>query len=195
TPTVVPAGIAAQFVAAIIALLGAVGFVLLIARANVANRRRARAADRSRDVTLRLALGASRWRIVRQLLVESLLLATAGGVCGLGFAYAGIQVFRNLPAESAPPYWVQFTMDGVVIAYLVTLCVGSAIVCGLVPAWHASRTSLAATLTDAGRGSSGSRTRRRWTSAFVVAQVAAALVLLPGAALMMKNLVSLVRVA
>ena len=176
-----------------LALLGAVGFVQLIACANVANLMLARAADRSRDVTLRLALGASRWRIVRQLLVESLVLAGAGGLLGLALWYPAIQVFRNLPANSAPPYWVQFTMDGVVFSYFAAMCVGSALVCGLVPAWHASRTSLAATLNDAGRGSSGSRSRRRWTGAFVIAQVAAALVLLTGAALMMQNLVSLVR--
>ena len=70
---------------------------------------------------------------------------------------------------------------------------GSALVCGLVPAWHASRTSLAATLNDAGRGSAGSRSRRRWTGAFVIAQVTAALVLLTGTAMMIQNLVGLVR--
>ena len=80
-----------------------------------------------------------------------------------------------------------------VFSYFAAMCVASALVCGLVPAWHASRTNLAATLNDAGRGSSGSRSRRRWTGAFVIAQVAAALVLLTGAALMMQNLVSLVR--
>ena len=84
-------------------------------------------------------------------------------------------------------------MDGVVFAYLVALCVGSALVCGLVPAWQASRPNLAATLNDAGRASAGSRWRRRWTGAFVVAQVAGALVLLTGATLMMKNLASLMR--
>jgi len=130
---------------------------------------------------------------VRQLLVESLLLAAVGGLCGLGLSYPSLAVFQNLPAESAPPYWVQFTMDRVVVAYLVALCVGSALVCGLVPAWHASRANLVTTLNDAGRGSAGSRHRRRWTGAFVVAQVSLALVLLTGATLMMQNLLSLVR--
>ena len=192
-PIVEPFAMSGPLVGALLALLGAVGFVQLIACANVANLMLARAADRSRDITLRMALGASRWRIRRQLLVESLVLASAGGVCGLALSYPGIQVFRNLPANSAPPYWVQFTMDGMVFSYFAALCVGSALVCGLVPAWHASRTSLAATLNDAGRGSAGSRSRRRWTGAFVVAQVAAALVLLTGAAMMMQNLISLVR--
>jgi predicted permease len=193
-PIVEPlADFASSIVGAIVALLGAVGFVQLIACANVANLLLARVADRSRDVTLRLALGASRWRIVRQLIVESLVLAGAGGLLGLALWYPAIQVFRNLPSNSAPPYWVQFTMDGVVFSYLAVMCVGSALFCGLVPAWHASRTNLAATLNDAGRGRSGSRSRRRWTGAFVIAQVAAALVLLTGAALMMQNLVSLVR--
>ncbi|HLG54401.1 MAG TPA: ABC transporter permease [Vicinamibacterales bacterium] len=193
-PIVEPLGIAGPIIAATLALLGAVVFVQLIACANVANLMLARAADRSRDITLRMALGASRWRIRRQLLVESLVLATAGGVCGLALSYPGVQVFRNLPANSAPPYWVQFTIDGMVFSYFAAVCVVSALVCGLVPAWHASRTTLAATLNDAGRGSAGSRSRRRWTGAFVIAQVTAALVLLTGAAMMMQNLIGLVRI-
>jgi putative ABC transport system permease protein len=183
----------ARFVRVLIALLGTVGFVLLIACANVANLLLARSADRSRDVTLRLALGASRWRIVRQLLVEGLVLAVAGGVCGFALAQPGLQMFRNLPAESAPPSWVQFTMDVRVFAYLLVLCVGSALVCSLLPAWQASRPGLVATLNDAARGSTGGRSRRRWMGTLVVAQVALALVLLTGAAMMMQNLLGLLR--
>ena len=183
----------ARFVRVLIALLGAVGFVLLIACANVANLLLARSADRSRDVTLRLALGASRWRIVRQLLVEGLVLAVAGGVCGFALAQPGLQMFRTLPAESAPPSWVQFTMDVRVFAYLLVLCVGSALVCSLLPAWQASRPGLVTTLNDVSRGSTGSRSRRRWMGTLVVAQVALALVLLTGAALMMQNLLGLLR--
>ncbi|HVQ14001.1 MAG TPA: ABC transporter permease, partial [Vicinamibacterales bacterium] len=185
--------LAAPFVRILLALLGAVGFVLLIACANVANLLLARSADRSRDVTLRLALGASRWRIVRQLLVEGLLLAVAGGICGFALAQPGLQMLRNLPAESAPPAWVQFTMDVRVFAYLLVLCVGSALVCSLLPAWQSSRPGLVAALNDAARGSTGSRSRRRWMGTLVVAQVALALVLLTGAALMMQNLLGLLR--
>jgi predicted permease len=192
-PLVEPFALAAPFVAVMMALLGAVGFVLLIACANVANLLLARSADRSRDVTLRLALGASRWRIVRQLLVEGLLLATTGGLCGVALAQPGLQMLRSLPAESAPPSWVQFTMDPRVFAYLVTLCVGSALVCSLLPAWQASRPGLVTTLNDASRSSTGGRNRRRWMGALVVAQVALALVLLTGAALMMQNLLGQLR--
>jgi putative ABC transport system permease protein len=193
-PRVTKFGIAAQFVAVMYALLGAVGFVLLIACANVANLLLARSADRARDVTLRLALGASRWRIVRQLLVEGLLLATAGGISGFALAQPGLQMLRNLPAESAPPSWVQFTMDPRVFAYVITLCVGCALVCSLLPAWQASRPGLVATLNDAARSTTGGRSRGRWMGTLLVAQVALALVLLTGAALMMQNLLGQLRI-
>ena len=142
-PRLEPAAIAPQIVAILIALVGAVGFVLLIACANVANLLLARAADRTRDVTLRLALGASRWRVVRQLLAESLLIAAAAGIVGLALSHAGLRLFlANVGAEALPPSWVQFTLDRVVFTYLAALCLGSALVCGLVPAWQASRPCL-----------------------------------------------------
>ena len=191
-PLVSPFTVAPQFIAITLALLGAVGFVLLIACANVANLMLARAADRARDVTLRLALGASRWRIVRRLLVESLVLSAAGGGAGLALSYPAVWALQRLPQESAPPSWVQFTLDQNVFAYLVVLCMGSALVCSLVPAWQASRPDLITTLNDTARGSAG-RNRRRWMGTFVIAQVALALVLLTGAALMMQNLVTQLR--
>ena len=122
--------------AVLIALLGAVGFVLLIACANVATcswRARATGPRRHPPSARRF-----RWRIVRQLLVESVLLSVAGGLCGLALSYPAVQASES-PAEAAPPSWVQFTMDWRVFTYLVVLCAGSAPVCGLVPAWQASR--------------------------------------------------------
>jgi len=194
-PRLEPAGIARGFMPILIALLGAVGCVLLIACANVANLLLARAADRARDVTLRLALGASRWRIVQQLLAESLLLALAGGIAGLVLSYVGLHVLlTNIEPDALPPSWVQFTVDRVVLAYVAALCLGSAIICGVVPAWQASRTNLVATLNESGRGDTGSRHRRRWTGALVIAQVAFALVLLTGATMMMRNLADQVRI-
>src|SRR5262249_40888848 len=149
----------------------------------------ARAADRTRDVTLRLALGASRWRIVRQLLVESLVLAVVGAALGLALSHAGLQLLlANVEADALPPSWVQFTIDPAVLAYVAALCACSALVCGLVPAWQVSRPTFVAALNDAGRSDTGSRHRRRWTGVFVVAQVTLALVLLTGATLMMRNL-------
>jgi len=194
-PRLEPAGIGRGFIPILVALLGAVGCVLLIACANVANLLLARAADRARDVTLRLALGASRWRIVRQLLAESLVLALAGGIAGLALSYLGLQVLlANIEPDAAPPSWVQFTVDRVVLAYVAALCLGSAVICGVFPAWQASRTNLVSTLNESGRTGTGSRYRRRWTGAFVIAQVAFALVLLTGAMLMMRNLGDLVSI-
>ena len=186
-------GIGAPILGVVVALLGAVAFVLLIACANTANLLLARAAERKRDVAVRLALGASRWRIVRQLLVESLVLATVAGVLGLGLSYVGIQIFWSLAAESAPPYWLRFPIDRAVFAYFTVICLSSAVLCGLVPAWQASRNAVVATLNDMGRTSSSGRSARRWTGAFVVAQVALALVLLTGATLMIQNLLNRMR--
>ena len=186
-------GIGAPILGVVIALLGAVAFVLLIACANAANLLLARAAERSRDVAVRLALGASRWRIVRQLLVESVVLAAVAAVLGLGLSYGGIQIFWSFAAQSAPPYWLRFPIDRAVFAYLAVICLGSSILCGLVPAWQASRRAIVATLNDMGRTSAGGRSGRRWTGAFVVAQVALALVLLTGATLMIQNLLNRMR--
>ena len=186
-------GIGAPILGVVGALLGAVAFVLLIACANAANLLLARVVERRRDVAVRLALGASRWRIVRQLLVESLVLATVAGVHGLGLWYGSIQIFWSFAAQSAPPYWLRFPIDRAVFAYLAVICLGSSILCGLVPAWQASRSAIVATLNDMGRTSAGGRSGRRWTGAFVVAQVALTLVLLTGATLMIQNLLNRMR--
>lgn len=167
-------------------MLGAVGFVLLIACANVANMMLSRAIARSREISVRAAMGASRWQIVRQLLVESVLLSVLGGMLGLGLAAAGVHAFDLASRDVGKPYWVQFEMDYVVFAYFAAISVLSGIVFGLVPALRASRVDLNSTLKD-GTPSGGSARGGRIAAVLVVFQFALTVVLLAGAGMMMRS--------
>ncbi|MBM3787729.1 MAG: FtsX-like permease family protein, partial [Acidobacteria bacterium] len=123
-------------------MLGAVGFVLLIACANVANMLLSRAVGRTREIGIRSALGATRGRIVRQLLVESLVLSVTGGLAGLALSQFGISAFDKAVANVGKPYWIQFTMNWTVVAYFAAICVLSGLIFGLAPALRASRVDL-----------------------------------------------------
>jgi predicted permease len=168
-------------------LLGAVGFVLLIACANVANLLLSRALARAREMSIRAALGASRWRVIRQLLIESVMVGVLGGVFGLAIAYWGVGVFAKAVADVGKPYWIAFTFDLTVFAYLAAICVGAGLIFGLAPALQLARIDLNTTLKEGGRGSSGGL-RTRWLSSFlVVSEVALSIVLLAGAGLMVRS--------
>src|SRR3954451_20260678 len=178
----------------VFALMGAVGFVLLIACANVANLLLARSAQRTREIAVRVSLGASRWRIVRQLLVESILLSTISGILGLALALGGIRVFDAAVADQGKPYWMTFTIDPIVVVFLMVICVGTAILFGLAPALHVSKTDVNEVMKEGGgrSGTSGLRARR-WTGALIVAEVVLTLVLLAGSGFMMRSFLTLYR--
>jgi putative ABC transport system permease protein len=166
-------------------MLGAVGFVLLIACANVANMMLSRALARSREIAVRTAMGASRWQIVRQLLVESVLLSSLGGLLGLGLAVAGVHAFDLATADVGKPYWILFEMDWRALSYFTAISVLSGIVFGIVPALRASRVDLSTAMKD---GSPGAGSQRGFfTSALVVLQFALTVVLLAGAGMMMRS--------
>ena len=174
-----------------LSLMGAVGFVLLIACANVANLLLSRSVSRMREVAVRVALGASRLRIVVQLLAESVLLASIGGVLGLALASIGVRLFDRAVADVGKPYWITFSMDWMVFGFLAAVCVGTGIIFGIAPALQVSRTSVHDVLKQGGRGQSGGVRARRFTSVMVVFQIALTLVLLTGAGLMVRSFLKL----
>ncbi|MDQ3996175.1 MAG: ABC transporter permease, partial [Gemmatimonadota bacterium] len=178
---------------ALLVLMGAVGLVLLIACGNVAGLLLARAVQREREVAVRVALGAGRGRILRQLGAESLVLALAGGVAGLLVAFGGLAAIRALGPETLPRL-DEIAIGPSVLAFALATTLGAAVVFGIAPAVHATpsdvREKLAAASTRSGTG----RPRRRLQNGFVVVQFALALVLLVGAGLLVRSFVSLLRV-
>ena len=171
-------------------LFGAVAFVLLIACANIANLLLARAKARQKEMAIRAAMGAGRWRIVRQLLTESILLALVGGSLGLLVARWGIQLILYISPD-AIPRWREINLDWKVLAFTIGVSLLTGILFGLVPALQAGEVDVNETLKETGRGTSG----RHWLrSSLVVVEVATTLVLLIGAGLMIRSFYRLQKV-
>jgi putative ABC transport system permease protein len=177
----------------VLILMGAVGMVLLIGCVNLANLMMARASTREREVAVRASLGAGRWRLVRQFLTESVLLAVCGGVLGLGVGYAGMATLRAAIPPYTLPREVSVTMDARLLLFSLAISVVTGVLFGLVPAIQAARPDLAATIKEGGRGST-SGGRRRLRSALVVVEVALAFVLLTGAGLLLRSFQNLMQV-
>jgi putative ABC transport system permease protein len=167
-------------------MLASVGFVLLIACANVANMMLGRALGRQREISIRGAMGASRWQLIRQLLIESLMLSVIGGSVGLALSTQGIHWFDLHTQDVGKPYWVQFAMDYQVFAYFAALCIASGLLFGLAPALRSSSPDLNSALKEGSR-SMGTHRGGLLSGVLVVFQFALTLVLLTGAGMFARG--------
>jgi putative ABC transport system permease protein len=179
-------------------LMGAVGIVLLIACANVASLLLARSTHRSREIAVRTSLGATRWRIVRQLVVECALIAVMASVLGAWLSIFGArQISRafgvyevGAPGGTMMPYWVDLSFNGFAWTFLCVMALVTSLATGLVPAWHLSRTNVNEALKE-GRSGSGSRRARTMSGGLLVAQLALAVILLSAAGMMTRSFFTL----
>jgi putative ABC transport system permease protein len=179
-----------QFRRSVLVLTGVVAFVLLIACANAANLQLARAAARQREIALRAALGATRGRITRQLLTESLLLASFGAVGGLLLAVGGLHLMRKL-AETTIPRMDEVRLDAPALAFTALIAITSGVLFGLLPAFRASRSDVAETLKAGGRGTGAGAIGQGARSLLVIAEVSLSLILLVGAGLLIQSFLRL----
>jgi putative ABC transport system permease protein len=174
----------------ILAMMSAATLVLLIACANVANLFLARASVRHREISIRSALGAGRWRIIRQLLTEAIVIGALSAPLGVLFARLGLYLLdQGIPPDSIP-YFIHWAIDGRSLAYTIGISVLTGIVFGLAPALQAARSNLQESLKEGGRGSAGGR-RARLRNGLVIAEVSMSLVLLIGASLFVRSFLNL----
>lgn len=171
------------------AMLAAVLLVLVIACVNVMNMQFGRAALRAKELAIRGALGAGRWRLVRQMLTESLLLAILGAVGGVALAYASVAQIARITADPSfqLPYWINFTIDAKTLAFTVGITLLATLLSGFVPAWLSARANPAAVMKEGGRGNS-SRLVQIITRVLVVGQIAVTAALLIAATLQIKSI-------
>jgi len=172
-------------------LMGAVGLLLLIACANVANLLLSRASVRQREMTLRVVLGASRSRLVRQLLTESLLLALTAGALGAALARVGLPALLALVPPDTIPAESEIRLNSEVLIFVLIVSVATSVICGLAPALHTSRRDLAGSLQEVGRGLAGSTRQARIRKTLVVAEVALSLMLLAGSSVLLRAFIDI----
>ena len=172
-------------------MMTAVGFVLLIACANVSGLLLARAAGRQKELAIRASLGASRWRIVRQLLIEGFTIALIGGAAGLGLTWAGIRLMRSLLTFNEAIAAVPLSLDHNVLGFAIVLTLLSALLSSAAPAWRASRTDVSTSLKNEGRAATAGRGRNRLRAVLVGGEIAMALFLLVGTGLLIRGIYSL----
>jgi putative ABC transport system permease protein len=183
--------IVGQFKTTLYTLAAAVGLLLLIACSNVANMLLARATAREKEMAVRVSLGATRWRLVRQLLIESLLLAAGGAIVGCLFAYGGVKAVTLLIPDGFIPREAVIRLNAPVLIFSLTAAMLTTMLFGLIPALQTARRDMVEPLKDAGKGVSGGFRRGRLRSALVVVEVALSLLLLVGAGLLIRSFVSL----
>ena len=171
---------------ALVVLLVAVGFILLIGCANVANLMMARTATRDREIAIRRAMGAGQFRLIRQMLTESVLLSTLGGLIGLLLATWGVQLLLGLTPKDIPRL-EGVSVDRSALLFAFVISIGTGVLFGLAPAWHARKLSLNESLREGGRGIAGLARVKRLRSLLVMSEIALAVVLLVGAGLMLKS--------
>jgi putative ABC transport system permease protein len=174
-------------------LFGAVGFVLLIACADVANMLLARAAGRAREISIRVAIGAGQVRIIRQLLIESTMLSLAGGLLGWAVAMGGLRWFDAGTGSLPKPPWLNLRLDGAAFAYLAAISLGTGVLFGLAPALRLAKVDIYGSLRDGGHGTLGGRRNLRLASTLVAFEMALCVMLLAGAGLMIRSTANLYR--